>query len=153
MSQSPALDTDAILALLPHRYPFLFIDRVRALVPGVSAEAIKCVSNNEPVLQGHFPGRPILPGVVIAEAFAQVAAVIALSAHPELVSGPMYLLGVDKLRLRKPVRPGDVLVLKVTKVHERNAVWDLSCEAEVDGTLVASARLLATIGVPGEEGA
>lgn len=145
--QAP-LDIDAVLALLPHRYPFLFIDRLLALEPGASATAIKCVSVNEPYFQGHFPGRPILPGVVIAEAFAQVAAVIALSAHPDYAQHPMYLLGVDKLRFRKPVRPGDVLTLRATKVHERQGVWEFACEAEVDGVHVAAARLLATVGPP-----
>lgn len=145
---STAIDIDGLLALLPHRYPFLLIDRLLEVVPGVSALAIKCVSVNEPYFQGHFPGRPILPGVLIAEAFAQVAAVIALSANPSAVGQPMYLLGVDKLRLRKPVRPGDVLRLRVSKLHERQGVWDLTCEAEVEGVHVASARLLATIGPP-----
>lgn len=156
MSPSAATDTDpgvlsvdiqGILDLLPHRYPFLMIDRVVEVQPGQRAVGWKCVSVNEPFFQGHFPGTPIMPGVLIAEAFAQLACVVAMTEHPEARGQSVLLLGLDKMRFRQPVRPGDRLVLTVEKVFERRSVWKLSGKAEVEGVRVADGEVMATIQV------
>ena len=147
------LDIHGIMRLLPHRYPFLMIDRVEELEPGVSAVGVKCVSVNEPHFAGHFPGQPIMPGVLIAEAFAQVAAVVALAAHPEAAGGKVYLMGLDELRFRRPVMPGDTLRLKVVKEAEKMRVWRFDCRAEVDGQRVATGKVLATIAADPPPGA
>ena len=105
------MDIDEIMQILPHRYPFLMIDRVEEVEPGERAVAVKCVTVNEPHFQGHFPQTPIMPGVLIAEAFAQTAGIVALSAHEDLAGKTVFLLGLDKVRFRKPVRPGDRLVI------------------------------------------
>ncbi|MCB9759355.1 MAG: 3-hydroxyacyl-ACP dehydratase FabZ [Alphaproteobacteria bacterium] len=144
-STDVALDIDTLLRVLPHRYPFLMVDRVLSVDPGVRAEAIKCVTVNEPQFQGHFPNQPIMPGVLIAEAFAQVAGVIALAAEPELHGATVYLIGFDKMRFRKPVRPGDVLHLTVTKEYEKRGVWGFDCVARVGDERVANGKLMATV--------
>lgn len=141
----PALDIQAVLDMLPHRFPFLMIDRVLEVDPGKRAVGVKCVSVNEPHFQGHFPGQPIMPGVLITEAFAQLACVVALTEHPEARGKAVLLLGLDKVRFRHPVRPGDRLVLTVEKIFERQAVWKLSGIAEVDGVRVADGIVMATI--------
>lgn len=140
------MDIQEIMALLPHRYPFLYVDRILELEPGERALARKCVSVNEPYFQGHFPGNPILPGVVVTEAFAQVAGVVALSSAPDRANEGVALLGLDKVRFRKPIRPGDVMEIEVTKDHERKDVWRFRCEARVDGQKVAEGMLTATVG-------
>lgn len=140
------MDIQEIMALLPHRYPFLYIDRILELEPGTRGLARKCVSVNEPFFQGHFPGNPILPGVVVTEAFAQVAGVVALSSDPERANEGVALLGLDKVRFRKPIRPGDVLEIEVIKDAERRDVWRFRCEARVDGQKVAQGMLTATVG-------
>jgi 3-hydroxyacyl-[acyl-carrier-protein] dehydratase len=142
---APALDIQAILGTLPHRFPFVMVDRVLELQPGQSAHAIKCVSINEPFFQGHFPEQPILPGVLISEAFAQVAGIVALSAHPDMVGRGVFLMGLDKMRFRKPVRPGDVLHLYVHKDFEKRSIWSFKCRAEVDGKRVADGGVMATV--------
>ena len=140
-----AIDIDGILQTLPHRYPFLMVDRVLECEPGVSAIATKCVSINEPHFQGHFPDAPIMPGVLIAEAFAQVAGIVALSAHPDFAGKVVYLMGLDKLRFRKPVRPGDVLHIHVQKAFEKRGIWSFACEAKVDDKRVADGKVMATV--------
>lgn len=144
-TSTAAVDIQGILDLLPHRYPFLMIDRVVELEPGQRAVGWKCVSVNEPFFQGHFPGTPILPGVLIAEAFAQLACVVALAAHPEARGKGVLLLGLDKMRFRHPVRPGDRLELRVEKLYERRSVWKIACHAEVEGVRVAEGEVMATI--------
>jgi 3-hydroxyacyl-[acyl-carrier-protein] dehydratase len=139
------IDIDKILTLLPHRYPFLMIDKVLEVSPGERAVAIKNVSINEPHFQGHFPGQPIMPGVLICEAFAQVAGIIALSAFPDLKGKRVYLLGLDKVRFRKPVIPGDQLRITVTKLSESRRIWKFSAVATVDGKKVADGGVMATI--------
>ncbi len=141
----PAVDIDGILQYLPHRYPFVFVDRVQELEPGQRAVAWKCVSANEPYFQGHFPGNPIMPGVLIGEAFAQVAGVIAMSANPEMMGKTVYLLGFDKIRFRQPVRPGDRIRMTVEMLSVRRGIWRFSCLAEVDGIKVADGELVATV--------
>ena len=140
-----ALDIQQIMELLPHRYPFLMIDRVLEVDPGKRAVAIKCVSVNEPFFEGHFPGMPILPGVLIAEAFAQVAGIIALTAHAEHAGRAVYLMGLDGIRFRKPITPGDTVTFTVEKTYEKRGVWKFQCLAEVDGTKAADGEVMATI--------
>ena len=139
------MDIDEILRLLPHRYPFLMIDRVESVDPGVSATAIKCVSVNEPQFQGHFPATPIMPGVLICEAFAQPAGIVALSAQPDLAGKTMYLLGLDKVRFRRPVRPGDRLEIVAQKESEVRGIWKFAVTATVDGVKVANGTVMATV--------
>lgn len=146
------IDIQGILKLLPHRYPFLMIDRILEHEPGVRAVAIKCVSANEPAFQGHFPGRPILPGVYIAEAFAQVAGIIALTSRPDWTGRGVYLLGLDGMRFRRPVTPGDTVVITVEKLFEKRGIWKFSARAEVDGQRVAEGEIMATL-APVEESA
>jgi 3-hydroxyacyl-[acyl-carrier-protein] dehydratase len=133
------------MELLPHRYPFLMIDRITELEPGVRAVGIKCVTVNEPHFQGHFPQQPIMPGVLVAEAFAQMAGVIAMSAHPDFSGKAVYLLGLDRMRFRKPITPGDRIVLTCEKIFERRKIWRFSARAEVDGKKVADGEVMATV--------
>jgi len=139
------MDIDQIMSLLPHRFPFLMIDRVESVEPGVSATAIKCVSINEPQFQGHFPSTPVLPGVLICEAFAQTAGIVALSANEDMAGRTVYLLGLDKVRFRKPVRPGDRLEIRAEKESEVRGIWKFRVVATVDGVKVADGGVMATV--------
>ena len=139
------MDIEQIMALLPHRYPFLMIDRIVELERGVRAVAVKCVTINEPHFQGHFPAQPIMPGVLLTEAFAQTAGVVALSAHTDLAGMAVYLLGLDKVRFRKPVRPGDRVLITATKASERRGIWKFDVVAMVDGVKVADGSVMATV--------
>jgi 3-hydroxyacyl-[acyl-carrier-protein] dehydratase len=139
------MDIDKIMALLPHRYPFLMIDRVVELDPGERAVAVKCVTVNEPQFQGHFPGNPIMPGVLLTEAFAQAAGIVALSAHEDMAGMTVYLLGLDKVRFRKPVRPGDQVLITAVKASERRGIWNFDVVATVDGVKVADGGVMATV--------
>ena len=139
------MDIDEIMQLLPHRYPFLMIDRVEEVEPGERAVAVKCVTVNEPHYQGHFPQTPIMPGVLIAEAFAQTAGIVALSAHEDLAGKTVFLLGLDKVRFRKPVRPGDRLVITAKKQAVSRGIWTFKVVATVDGVKVADGGVMATV--------
>ncbi len=139
------MDIDQIMQLLPHRYPFLMIDRVEEVEPGERAVAIKCVSVNEPQFQGHFPQTPIMPGVLITEAFAQTAGIVALSAHDDMAGKTVFLLGLDKVRFRKPVRPGDRLVITAEKQAVSRGIWTFKVVATVDGVKVADGGVMATV--------
>ncbi len=139
------IDIQGILSMLPHRYPFLMVDRVLELEAGQRAVAIKCVSASEPAFQGHFPGRPIFPGVLIIECFAQVAGIVALSSLTDLQGRAVYLLGVDGARFRRPVTPGDRITVTVEKLMERRGIWRFSARAEVEGQRVAEAEIMATV--------
>lgn len=139
------MDIVELLALLPHRYPFLMIDRVLECEPGQRVVAVKCVSVNEPQFQGHFPGQPIFPGVLITEAFAQAAGIVALSARPEHRGKSVLLLGLDGVRFRRPITPGDRVILTVEKLYEKRNIWKFSARAEVEGRLVAEGELMATV--------
>lgn len=143
------LDIRQIMALIPHRYPFLLIDRVVSCVPGESASALKNVTFNEPFFQGHFPGRPVMPGVLIIEALAQATGILAFATAGEAPGeGTLYyFVGIDKARFRKPVEPGDQLQLEVKLIRRIRTVWRFSAEALVDGKVVASAELMCA---PGE---
>ncbi len=137
------LDIDKILEYLPHRYPFLLLDRVDELVPGVRITGRKNVSVNESYLQGHFPGHPIMPGVLIVEALAQLCCLLALKTHDKKPDGGhlYYLTGLDGARFRRRVRPGDVLELRGAIVSERRHLMKFDCQAYVDGELACAVTL------------
>ena len=139
------MDIDQIMELLPHRYPFLMIDRVEEVEPGERAVAVKCVTVNEPHFQGHFPQTPIMQGVLITEAFAQTAGIVALSAHEDLAGKTVFLLGLDKVRIRKPVRPGARLLNTAEKQAVRRGIWTFKVVATVDGVKVADGGIMATV--------
>ena len=139
------LDIRAIERILPHRYPFLLVDRVDEVGPD-KLVARKMVSRNEPHFNGHFPGHPVMPGVLIIEALAQAGALLAAQTvgfDPE--KQVIYFMAIDKARFRKPVVPGDLLMLEIVPLRKGGAIWKLHGEAKVDGTVVAEAELLASI--------
>jgi 3-hydroxyacyl-[acyl-carrier-protein] dehydratase len=139
------LDIRAIERILPHRYPFLLVDRVDEIGPD-KLVARKLVSRNEPQFNGHFPGHPVMPGVLIIEALAQASALLAAQTvgfDPE--TQVIYLMSIDKARFRKAVVPGDLLMLEITPLRKGGAFWKLRGEAKVDGAVVAEAELLASI--------
>lgn len=140
------LDINAIMRMIPHRYPFLMIDKVADIVVNERAVGIKCVSVAEPHFQGHFPAQPVMPGVLIIEAMAQTSAVLVVkSLGPEAEGKLVYFMSVDKARFRKPVVPGDVLHVHVAKERTRGNVWRFSGEAKVDDKIVAEATYSAMI--------
>lgn len=140
------LNVHEIMGLLPHRYPFLMIDRLEDIVPGESATGIKNVTINEPFFQGHFPAQAVMPGVLIVEAMAQSAAALVMHTLGEEAHGKVvYFMSVDEARFRKPVVPGDSLKIHVTRIQNRRSVWKFKGEAKVEGTLVANASFSAMI--------
>ena len=143
------LDARAIQSIIPHRWPFLLVDRIDELEPGVRAVGIKNVTINEPFFQGHFPDHPIMPGVLIVEALAQVGSVAILS-RDENKGKVGYFAGIDSFRFRKPVQPGDVLRLEVSLTRVRGPVGKGSARADVDGQTVAEGELTFALGdLPG----
>lgn len=138
------IDINEIQSILPHRYPFLLIDRILELDVGKSARGLKNVTINEPFFLGHFPGHPIMPGVLIIEAMAQVGGVLAFKSA-SVNNKVVYFMGIDNARFRKPVIPGDSLELTVTVTKSRGSIWAFKGEARVANTLVAEAELMATI--------
>jgi beta-hydroxyacyl-ACP dehydratase FabZ len=140
-------DIQKILELMPHRYPFLLIDRVIEMAPPERVVAIKNVTFNEPFFQGHFPAMPVMPGVLIVEAMAQTGGVLYLTSRPPDTAGYIfYFMGMDRVRFRKPVVPGDRLVIEATLLKARKNVTKMAAEASVDGKRVAEAELMATLG-------
>ncbi|NUP12127.1 MAG: 3-hydroxyacyl-ACP dehydratase FabZ [Polyangiaceae bacterium] len=140
------IDIHRILSILPHRYPFVMVDRITEVVPNKHVRGHKCVSYNEPWFPGHFPQRPIMPGVLILEAMAQTGGILAYASNPfDTTSNLMFFLGIDKAKFRRTVEPGDRLDLYVECVHQRSNVWKLRGEASVDGSLCAEAELLASV--------
>jgi 3-hydroxyacyl-[acyl-carrier-protein] dehydratase len=142
------MDIQEILKHLPQRYPMLMIDRVKALEPGKRIVAMKNVSANEPYFQGHFPGRPIMPGVLILEAMAQAAGVLVFSAESAVQQNDRlvyYYVGIDNARFKKPVVPGDQLELEVTMERALRGIGKFTCEARVDGVAVAEATILCSV--------
>jgi 3-hydroxyacyl-[acyl-carrier-protein] dehydratase len=143
------LDIGRVMAALPHRYPLLLVDRVEDLVLDTSIKAIKAVSMNEQFFQGHFPGRPIMPGVLIVEAMAQAAGILAVESLGLAGSGKLvYFMAIDGAKFRKPVEPGVLLKLEVTFVQKRSSVCKFAGRALVDGQLVAEANFTAMIADP-----
>lgn len=140
------IDILRIMEMIPHRYPFLMIDRVVDVVRGESAVGVKNVSINEPFFQGHFPSRPVMPGVMIIEAMAQTSAVLVVATLGKESEGKLvYFMTVDEGRFRRPVGPGDTIHIHVTKQRQRANVWKFKGEAKVDGVLVAEAIYSAMI--------
>jgi len=140
------IDVREIMEIMPHRYPFLLVDRIESLKAGEEIVGIKNVTINEPFFAGHFPGNPIMPGVLIIEAMAQVGGVLAFHSSPKEWAGSLvYFMGIDKVRFRKPVVPGDQLRLKLTTIRQKQRVFKMRGEAYVEDTLVAEAELMAAI--------
>src|ERR1700733_9819523 len=140
------LDIDEILKMIPHRYPMLMIDRLEEIVIDRSAVGIKNVSANEPFFQGHFPGKPIMPGVLIIEAMAQTAATLVVYTIGDNVEGRLvYFMSVESARFRKMVVPGDQLRVHVERIHKRGNVWKFKGEAKVNGVVCAEATYTAMI--------
>jgi 3-hydroxyacyl-[acyl-carrier-protein] dehydratase len=143
------MDVRRVMALLPHRYPLLLVDRVVSYVPDTSIHAVKAVSMNEQFFQGHFPGRPIMPGVLIVEALAQAAGVLAVESLGLAGSGKLvYFMAIENAKFRKPVEPGCLLDLHVSIVQSKRTICKFSGEARVDGALAAEASFTAMIADP-----
>lgn len=145
-SEVRTADVMRIMELIPHRYPFLLIDRVEDIIVGESAVGVKNVTINEQFFQGHFPRQPVMPGVLIVEAMAQTAAVLVVETLEGEAAGKLvYFMTIDSARFRKPVTPGATIKIHVSKERNRGAVWKFRGEARVDGTLVAEAKFSAMI--------
>lgn len=132
-----------IMKKLPHRYPFLLVDRIIDIQPNVSISGIKNVTINEPFFQGHFPGQPIMPGVLMVEAMAQVAGVLAFSSGIEAKS--VFFMSIEKAKFRRPVVPGDQLKIEIKVLHQRGNVWKFSGEAKVDDKTASEAEFTAMV--------
>jgi len=141
------IDCIEIQKILPHRFPFLLVDRISELQPKKMAVGIKNVTINEPFFQGHFPGYPVMPGVLIVEAIAQVAGILAFKSGAK--GDSVYFMSIEKAKFRKPVIPGDQLRLEVKVIKQRGNVWKCAGDAYVEGKLIAEAELTAM--VSGEE--
>jgi 3-hydroxyacyl-[acyl-carrier-protein] dehydratase len=135
-----------ILKLLPHRYPFLLVDRVMELEPFVSIVALKNVTINEPFFQGHFPEYPVMPGVLILESLAQAGGILVMKSSPGGLDGKIFLFtGIEKVRFRRPVVPGDRMILKVDYVNHKMNIWKMDGKVFVDDKLVAQGILSAAV--------
>lgn len=141
---------DKIQNFLPHRYPFLLVDKVLECEPGKRLLGLKNISVNEPWVTGHFPSKAIFPGVLIIEALAQATGLLASETAPELVGSGMiyYLVGVDKVRFKKPVYPGDQIHLEVVYLRNKRNIWAFDCKAIVNGDLIASAQIMCAAAEP-----
>jgi 3-hydroxyacyl-[acyl-carrier-protein] dehydratase len=140
------LDIRAVLAAIPHRYPMLLVDRVEEIIPHKSIRAVKAVSFNEEFFQGHFPGTPIMPGVLIIEALAQAAGIMTVESLDLAGSGKLVLfMAIDSAKFRKPVEPGCLLMLDVELVQSRGSVYKFAGKASVDGKVAAEANFSAMI--------
>jgi len=139
-----AIDIKEIVRLLPHRYPFLLVDRILEVEKGKNIIGLKNVTINEPFFQGHFPGQPVMPGVLILEGMAQVGGILAYHSIPEMVGEKLiYFAGIDKVRFRQPVVPGDQLLIEMIVLKQKGKIWKMAGKAKVNGNLVAEAELLA----------
>lgn len=149
------IDIKEIMALIPHRFPFLLVDKVVSYELGESLVAIKNVTMNEHHFSGHFPGQPVMPGVLMVEALAQAGAILAFKTmqenHPDREENILYLTGVDKARFKRMVQPGDQLKLDVQKIKVKGPVWMLKAEASVDGELACSCEIMAILGKANKE--
>jgi 3-hydroxyacyl-[acyl-carrier-protein] dehydratase len=142
-------DVMEIMKFLPHRYPFLLVDRIIEIVPGKKITALKNVTINEPFFQGHFPHIPVMPGVLIVEAMGQAGGVLAYASNAQETPGShlIYFTGIDKVRFRKPIVPGDQMIMEVTLLKQRSKVFKMAGNVFVNEKLVAEAELMATVGV------
>ncbi|MDO8413579.1 MAG: 3-hydroxyacyl-ACP dehydratase FabZ [Gallionellaceae bacterium] len=147
MSTDTRMDIEQILEYLPHRYPFLLVDRVLSCAPGKDIVALKNVTINEPFFSGHFPHYKVMPGVLIIEAMAQAAAILSFKTTNTKSDDKSvyYFVGIDKARFKKPVIAGDQLILKVAAVRNMRGLWKFSAVAEVDGQVAAEAEILCTM--------
>ncbi|HZQ14551.1 MAG TPA: 3-hydroxyacyl-ACP dehydratase FabZ [Pseudolabrys sp.] len=136
-----AADIAAVLKMLPHRYPFLMVDRVVDIRGDESGVGIKNVTINEPQFQGHFPENPVFPGVLMIEGMAQTAGVLCIAALPAIVPKSVFFLTIDKAKFRKPVRPGDTIEYHMRKIAQRKTMWWFRGEAKVAGQVVAEAEV------------
>jgi len=140
------IDVLKIMDRIPHRYPFLLVDKIVEIVPFESAIGVKCVTASEPHFQGHFPQKPIMPGVLIVESMAQTAGVMVVSSlGPEAEGKLVYFMSIDDCKFRKPVVPGDQMFVEVIKKQQRGPVWKFRGVAKVDGQVVAEANIAAMI--------
>ena len=144
MTEPLQLDMQAILERLPHRYPFLLVDRVLECRPGHSIRALKNVTYNEPYFPGHFPGRPVMPGVIIIEAMAQAAGILCFVTANVIPDAKtrFFFVGIDDARFRKPVEPGDQLILHAEFQRSMRGIWKYGTRAEVNGAVVCSADMM-----------
>jgi len=147
------MDINEVLAHLPQRYPVLMIDRVREIEPGKRILAVKNVSNNEPQFVGHFPGRPIMPGVLILEAMAQAAGILVFRTQNQKPGSHAvyYYAGIDDARFKRPVVPGDRLEIEASILAHKRIIWKFACVARVDGAVAAEAVILCTERILGQE--
>ena len=144
---STTMDIHEVLEHLPHRYPFLLIDRVLEVVPNEKIVALKNVTINEPFFPGHYPHHPVMPGVLVIEAMAQAAALLSFKSmgpKPD-TNSVYYFVGIDNARFKRPVSPGDQLIFKVAIIQNRRGLWKFQAVAEVDGLVAAEAELICTI--------
>jgi 3-hydroxyacyl-[acyl-carrier-protein] dehydratase len=148
MTKPTGLDIEAIIARLPHRFPFLMVDRVLSMTPGSAIVALKNVTANEAHFVGHFPAHPVMPGVLVIEALAQAGGVLAWEStdSAEQRSTILYLLGIENARFKRPVTPGDQLVLKAELTKRKRNVWFFHCVAEVDTAVVAEVDIIMASG-------
>jgi len=143
-SDISTLDIKEIVRLLPHRYPFLLVDRILAGEKGKNMIGLKNVSMNEPFFQGHFPSDPIMPGVLILEGMAQVGGILAFYSIPEMIGEKLiYFAGIDKVRFRRPVVPGDQLIFEMGVIKHKGKIWKMAGTAKVEGEVVAEAEFMA----------
>jgi 3-hydroxyacyl-[acyl-carrier-protein] dehydratase len=148
MSEPTGRDIEAILERLPHRFPFLMVDRVVSVTPGKAIVALKNVTANEAHFVGHFPDHPVMPGVLVIEALAQTGGLLVWESidGAQRVNAILYLLGVENARFKQPVTPGDQIVLKAELTKQKRNVWFFHCIAEVDGKVVAEADIIMAFG-------
>ena len=142
-----SMDIHQVMQHLPHRYPFLLVDRVTECVPGKTLTALKNVTINEPFFPGHFPIKPVMPGVLILEALAQATAILTAKSMSDEPTGDTlyYLVGIDSARFKKPVEPGDQLILKTELVRNKRSIWKFDAQALVEGNVVASAEITCSV--------
>lgn len=146
------LDILRIMQMIPHRYPMLLVDKVRDIVPGESCTGIKNVTVNEPIFTGHFPQKPVFPGVLIVEAMAQTSAILVMHTMGQEAEGRLvYFMGIEEAKFRRPIVPGDQIHIKVQRLQNRRNVWKFKAEAFVDGNLHAEATYSAMIVMDSEK--
>jgi 3-hydroxyacyl-[acyl-carrier-protein] dehydratase len=141
----PVLNIAEIVSLLPHRYPFLLVDRILELEPDKRVLGLKNVTMNEAFFQGHFPGEPVMPGVLIIEAMAQTGGILAYSSNPDAKGKLVFFMGMDKVKFRRPVVPGDQLLMELNLTHKSSRAWKMEGKATVDGQVAVQAELSAAV--------